>query len=183
MRLDRHSSHMRLKLILILLVALLSVVAVFFALEWLVSRNASPEVRGDHTQRYTFEDLVTMDGQTYRPRDLCTILLMGIDRESDTAASGFRNGGQADFLQLIIIDQAEKKVHRLQIDRDTMTPITVLGVLGNKAGMRTAQISLSHGFGDGKAQSCELQQKPFPTCCSGFRLTSISPSIWMVSLC
>ena len=38
----------------------------------------------------------------------------------------------------------------------TMTPITVLGVLGNRSGVRTAQLSLSHGFGDGKAESCEL---------------------------
>src|SRR5699024_12834204 len=37
-----------------------------------------------------------------------------------------------------------------------LTPITILGVLGNPSGMRTAQISLSHGFGDGGAQSCEL---------------------------
>ena len=37
-----------------------------------------------------------------------------------------------------------------------MTPITILGVLGDKSGVRTAQISLSHGFGDGKEQSCEL---------------------------
>ena len=37
-----------------------------------------------------------------------------------------------------------------------MTPITVLGVLGNPAGTRTAQISLSHGFGDGKDQSCQF---------------------------
>lgn len=168
MRLDRHSSHMRLKLILILIVAVLLVVAFFFALEWLVSRNASPETRGDHTQRYTFEDLITVGGQTYRPRDLCTILLMGIDRKSDATASGFRNGGQADFLQLIIIDQAERKIHRLQIDRDTMTPITVLGVLGKKAGMRTAQISLSHGFGDGKAQSCEFTVEAVSNLLFGF---------------
>src|SRR5699024_3562789 len=37
-----------------------------------------------------------------------------------------------------------------------LTPITILGVLGNPSGMRTAQISLSHVFGDGGAQSCEL---------------------------
>ena len=44
----------------------------------------------------------------------------------------------------------------MAIDRDTMTPITTLGVLGNRSGVRTAQVSLSHGFGDGGAQSCEL---------------------------
>ena len=28
--------------------------------------------------------------------------------------------------------------------------------MGNRSGVRTAQVSLSHGFGDGKEQSCEL---------------------------
>ena len=37
-----------------------------------------------------------------------------------------------------------------------MTPITILGVLGNRSGVRTAQICLAHSFGDGGAQSCEL---------------------------
>lgn len=165
---DRHSRHLRLKLIMLLLASALLVVLLFFSLAWLENRSANPEPRGDHTQRYTYEDLTTIDGTTYRPRDLCTILLIGIDRESNTAVSGFRNGGQADFLQLIIIDQAEKKVHRLQIDRDTMTPITVLGILGTKVGMRTAQISLSHGFGDGQAQSCEFTVEAVSNLLFGF---------------
>lgn len=156
MSLDRHTRHVGMRLIAVLLALLLLVVALFFTLAWLEKRNASPEPRGDHTQRIAYEDLLTIGDTTYRPRELCTILLMGVDRASDAVVSGFRNGGQADFLQLILIDQAEKTVHRLQIDRDTMTPITVLGVLGNKAGMRTAQVSLSHGFGDGQAQSCEF---------------------------
>lgn len=72
---------------------------------------------------------------------------MGVDRDSG------ETGGQADFLQLLVIDDVGKTVKRLPIDRDTMTPITVLGVLGNRSGVRTAQLSLSHGFGDGKAEA------------------------------
>ena len=141
---------------------LIAVVMALFLLyqggRWLERRSEKPEPRGDHTQRYAFEDLVEIDGVTYRQRTgLTTILLMGIDRESGTAsAQGYRNGGQADFLRLLVIDDVNKTVTQIQIDRDTMTPITVLGVLGNKSGVRTAQICLSHGFGDGKAQSCEL---------------------------
>ena len=124
---------------------------------WLEMRNENPEAQGDYHQRYEFEKTVEVDGTVYRPRkDVTSILLMGIDRDNDSASVGYRNGGQADFLQLIVIDDTEKKITRLQIDRDTMTPITVLGVLGNKSGVRTAQICLSHGFGDGGAQSCAL---------------------------
>ena len=37
-----------------------------------------------------------------------------------------------------------------------MTEITILGVLGEEAGTVKTQLCLSHGFGDGGAQSCEF---------------------------
>ncbi len=141
---------------------LLAAIAVLLALayrggRWLETRNARPEARGDHLQRYEYEDNIEVDGVTYRRRkNVTTILLMGIDRDSGKVTSGYRNGGQADFLQLLVIDSEQRKITRLPIDRDTMTPIAILGVLGSQSGIRTAQICLSHGFGDGKEQSCEL---------------------------
>ena len=147
----------RLKAVLIIAAAAVLLVFGYRAGRWLETRNARPETRGDHEQRYAYEKTIEVDGVIYRCRkDVTAILLMGIDRGSGATVSGFRNGGQADFLQLVVIDDAEDKVTRLQIDRDTMTPIVVLGVLGNRSGVRTAQVCLSHGFGDGGAQSCEL---------------------------
>lgn len=122
---------------------------------WLETRNNKPEVRGEY-QQYNVADepTIAVDDATYRQRnDLTTILLIGVDRDSSADSSGYRNGGQVDFLDLLVIDEEQRKVSQLSIDRDTMTPITVLG---NQTGVRTAQISLSHGFGDGGAQSCEL---------------------------
>lgn len=124
---------------------------------WLEKQDEKPETRGDYRQRYEYEDSIEVDGASYRRRrNVTSILLMGIDRDSNAVVSGNRNGGQADFLQLLVVDSAEKKLTRVQIDRDTMTPITILGVLGNQSGVRISQICLSHGFGDGKAQSCQL---------------------------
>lgn len=123
----------------------------------LEARDKKPETRGDYQERYTYEETIEVDGETYRRRrEVTAILLMGIDRSSDAVITGYRNGGQSDFLQLLAIDSSDRTITRVPIDRDTMTPITVLGVLGDKAGVRTAQICLSHGFGDGKQQSCEL---------------------------
>lgn len=124
---------------------------------WLETRNNKPEARGEYQQYNVYAPSIEVDGVAYRQRkNISTVLLIGVDRASEATASGYRNGGQADFLNLLVIDEDEKKISQLSIDRDTMTPITVLGVLGNKSGMRTSQISLSHGFGDGGAQSCEL---------------------------
>lgn len=124
---------------------------------WLEEQGRKPEMRSDHTLRYSYEPTIEVDGKNYRRRNqVTTILLIGVDKESDAISVGYRNGGQADFLRLIVIDDKAQTVSQLQIDRDTMTPITILGVTGKPSGTRNAQICLSHGFGDGGAQSSEL---------------------------
>lgn len=142
---------------LILLAVIALLVLGYKAGRWLETRNANPETRGDAQLRLSYEPTIEVDKVTYRQKkNVTAILLMGIDRDSEAVVSGYRNGGQADFLELIVIDDSSKKLTRIQIDRDTMTPITVLGVLGDRSGVRTSQICLSHGFGDGGVQSCEL---------------------------
>lgn len=153
----RHRTHSRIGFLAAAVLAVLLLAALYQGGRWLETKNYRPETRGDYQQRYEYESSIEVDGVPYRRRkDVTSILLMGVDRDSDAEVVGHRNGGQADFLQLLVIDSSEKKVTRVQIDRDTMTPITILGVLGNQSGVRTSQICLSHGFGDGKAQSCEL---------------------------
>ena len=123
------------------------------------------ENRGESTEHGTVGDryddvTVQYKGTTYRYRknEITTVLFMGVDTEAegDQVGVGFRNGGQSDFLLLLLIDSGRKQIIPLQIDRDTMTEITILGVFGNYAGTNHAQICLSHGFGDGGAQSCEF---------------------------
>ena len=139
------------KAVCVLLIVAVVLIGLYQGGRWLEQRSNKPEPRGDYQERKADEVTVTYNNTVYRQRkNLTSILLMGIDHDSG------ETGGQADFLQLIVIDDTAKTVKRLPIDRDTMTPITVLGVLGNRSGVRTAQVSLSHGFGDGTEQSCEL---------------------------
>ena len=141
----------KLKAVCVLLIAVAILLGLYRGGRWLETRRNNPEPRGNYQERKANEATVTYDGTVYRQRkNLTSILLMGIDHDSG------ETGGQADFLQLIVIDDTSRTLKRLSIDRDTMTPITVLGVLGNRSGVRTAQVSLSHGFGDGKEQSCDL---------------------------
>ena len=145
-------------ILVITIVVLLVLTGVFLGAQWLDDRNAKPEPRGDYRLRYADQQL-TVNGQTYRQRsNLITILFMGIDQEdvseSTPAYLRYLSGGQADFLRLMVIDPMEKTIAQIEIDRDTMTPITMLNTLGEKLGYRTAQICLSHSYGDGKEQSC-----------------------------
>ena len=114
-----------------------------------------PVVYGDLDARFG-KEYISYKGASYRPRTgLSTFLLMGVDqRENVQSNVSFRSGGQADFLQLVVIDTQAKAIRRIQIDRDTMAEITVLGVLGNELGTSTQQICLAHGFGDGQELSC-----------------------------
>ena len=119
------------------------------------------EPRGDLDSRFTSAPAVEYNGAHYTPKkNLTTILLMGTDHYTDdtSAEDSYRNGGQADFLVLVVIDTQNKTITPIQIDRDTMARVTILGVMGDKAGTRDAQICLAHGFGDGKEQSCLLQR-------------------------
>ncbi|MBQ6595659.1 MAG: LCP family protein [Clostridia bacterium] len=144
---------------LLLLIAL--VAALFIALylggRWLDQRGRKPEARGDYVPGERNARIIEVDGASYRRKPGQTVVLaMGIDRETADEVRGFRSGGQADFLRLFVIDETVGQVRQIAIDRDTVTPITILGVLGDRAGMRNAQISLSHSFGDGGKMSCEL---------------------------
>jgi LCP family protein required for cell wall assembly len=109
------------------------------------------ETRETGNQAFMDEGIVEWNGNRYRKKPALTlILLAGIDKDGTEAPSprvNYRNGGQADFLMLLAIDHGEKQVHQLQIDRDTMAEVTILGVYGNETGTRELQICLAHSFG------------------------------------
>lgn len=151
------------QIVLILLIALLALLAVIYGVGRRLESGGSPlEPRGDLSVRFTQAPATAYQGAWYRPKTkLTTLLVMGIDHYSAAAASvsGYRNGGQSDYLLLIVINEESGTLTPIQIDRDTMAEISILGILGNDTGTRTAQICLSHGFGDGQAQSCLLTQK------------------------
>lgn len=114
-------------------------------------------VRGDLSTRFEEPPTLEKDGQTYQyRRGLTTILVMGIDKRvyTDEEPVSFRSGGQSDFLLLLVLDERNETITPIHINRDTMTEITVLGVLGDPAGTLVTQLCLSHGFGDGKEESC-----------------------------
>ncbi len=94
---------------------------------------------------------VEWNGKTYREKPaVTTLLIAGTDKHGDPDATGskeYRSGSPADFLLLLAIDHTDKKIHQLQIDRDTMTDVTVLGVFGNEVGTRIMQICLAHYYG------------------------------------
>ena len=137
----------------VLIAAILIVPGLFEEEEKNVPQEISPDF-GMLTKR-------EYNGKTYIERTgLTPILLIGVDRgENAKEQWGYQQGGQADFLLLIVIDSSDKKVSMLQIDRDTITDVETLGVLGHVIGTRPMQIALSHSYGKTQEDNCAYTVK------------------------
>ena len=109
------------------------------------------ESRGEMSEGFGQLKTVEIGGVKYREKPaITTLLIAGIDKPEATenvTENSYRDGGQADFLLLLAIDHTDKKIHQMQIDRDTMAEIDILGIFGNEVGTRTEQICLAHSFG------------------------------------
>ncbi len=100
------------------------------------------------------------DGEWYRLRkDVQTVLLIGTDSLQDTEADPdldlFYNYDQADFLALVVFDDAERTCTFIHINRDTMCSVPWLTVNGMLGGEDIEQIALAHTYGTGGEDSCE----------------------------
>lgn len=138
------------------LIAVLVLAVIGFFVFSKMEEEAYPEQRGQMSK--DFGKLPTMEyqGKTYQMKpNLTSMLFIGYDKTDDAPVVGFRQGGQADFLLLSVMDHRNKTVHQLHIDRDTMANVAVLGVMGNEVGTRLMQICLSHGFGADDETNCK----------------------------
>ena len=104
------------------------------------------------------EGLVYIGDDAYAPKGkLETILLIGLDKYEEatrTQSESYNNDQQADFLLLLVLDRENQSYCALQLNRDTMTEIPVLGVRGESAGSMTGQLALAHTYGSGGSDSC-----------------------------
>lgn len=148
-----------------------------FALVWFVAARLDSESgsqeqeRGVSTQHVGQLKRVSYNGATYREKPAMTsLLLVGTDREEGSTGYGARQGGQADFLLLVVIDDNEKVVHQLQIDRDTITAVETLGVLGNPIGTKEMQICLAHAFGVTPEDNCQSVLKAVENLLEGIEI-------------
>lgn len=100
---------------------------------------------------------ILRDGVAYYPRqDITTMLVIGIDRFGPVQTSGYyHNTGAADLDVLLIFDETNKICNVLQLNRDTMLEMPVLGMGGKQAGTYFGQLALAHTYGTGLEDSCQ----------------------------
>ena len=101
-------------------------------------------------------EITYYNGTAYAKREnLETVLLLGVDKFEGETPEGYLNNQQADFLLLLVMDKENETCTPIQLNRDTMTQIQILGVTGEPAGTFTGQLALAHTYGSGEEDSCE----------------------------
>ncbi len=107
------------------------------------------------------QESLTYEGQEYLMKPhLQTVLLIGTDalegyQEKTEGVKPFYNYHQADFLTLVVLDTDNNTAEILQLNRDTMTDVPWLDVLGNYGGTEFKQLCLAYNYGDGGMKSCK----------------------------
>ena len=85
-----------------------------------------------------------------------SFLFIGIDSFGEpTKSDSYINNDQADVLMLVVVDHDLKQYGIVQINRDTMAELTLIGATGDNLGTGVAQIAFSHTYGTGLNDSCE----------------------------
>ncbi len=85
------------------------------------------------------------------PSDLTTVLFIGYDHQDEgmpVEQKTYAQGGQSDFMLLVVLDHENRQIRQLQLDRDTMTAVKVYGFLGGYIGLSRTHLCLSHAYGD-----------------------------------
>jgi LCP family protein required for cell wall assembly len=115
---------------------------------------------------------VVRNGVSYYPRqDITVIMLLGIGESGPVRDSGsYNNTGEADMVALLLCDEKNEQIRLLNLNRDTMLEIPVLGFGGRQAGTVTGQLALAHTYGSGLEDSCENTRTAVSDFLNGIRI-------------
>lgn len=137
------------------------IAAVLFAVIFLVSAGFLLLQIWESEQKYASawgdaENHIEYKGKEYElKQNIESFLVLGLDKfEDNILPNSYNNDRQADFLMLLVFDNEAKTCSALNISRDTMAKIDVLGINGNPIDTVESQIALAHTYGDGGKTSC-----------------------------
>lgn len=149
------------KIILLLLSAVLLAALIAGALFFSRKTEEMSITNAGTAQNAVVEPIsLTYNGVEYPIKDhIQTVLLIGTDsleqyQEKENSLQDYYNFSQADFLMLLVLDTDANTADIIQLNRDTMTDVPWLDVLGNYGGTEYKQICLAFNYGDGGRKSC-----------------------------
>lgn len=158
------SRYIKIGVIVVLLIALISVGLILLH-QWEASR-------GEFSEYEENDDVIEHMGKEYvLKQNVETFLILGLDKfEGEGIADSYNNDKQADFLILFVFDNEAQTCTAIQINRDTIVDVNVLGVAGNKIDTVTRQIALAHTYGNGRDVSCRNTADSVSSLLSGVKV-------------
>jgi len=147
------------KLMIVLLLVIL--IALLGSAYWINNHEAVPvENAGQAVHAPQDQVFLTYKEEEYPLKEhLRTVLLIGTDsteryEEDENLLLDYYNANQADFLILLVQDTEANTTEVIQLNRDTMTDVPWLDVIGNYGGTEFQQLCLAFNSGDGGRASC-----------------------------
>lgn len=145
-------------MLLLLIVALAALLGIAF---WMnTQEEPAIENEGKTVSVAPEQSALTYKNKEYPLKEhLHTVLLIGTDgteryEKKEGLLQDYYNYSQADFLVLLVQDTQANTTEVIQLNRDTMTDVPWLDVLGNYGGTEFKQICLAFNSGDGGRASC-----------------------------
>lgn len=144
-----------------ILVFLLAVLAALLGVAFWMSEQGDVPIENAGQAVHALSEQVSLryqDEEYPLKEHLQTVLLIGTDSieqyEDKNALQDYYNYHQADFLILLVQDIAANTTEVIQLNRDTMTEVPWLDVIGNYGGTEFQQLCLAFNSGDGGRASC-----------------------------
>lgn len=137
---------------------------------FILSNNKKPQIQAKEasssntkSEGKSSEDgkTINYEGQTYEyNRDMKAVVFLGVDKKGDMGyAEHMGDGGQADSIILMAVNEKKKTVQLFQISRNTMTNVDVYTEKGDYLTTQKMQIALQYAYGDGEKKSIWLMKK------------------------
>lgn len=116
--------------------------------------------------------VITLDDKDYNIySDIETYLFMGTDYSGNEKAKDDEyQGTMADFLLLAMFDKTEKTYGFIQLNRDTMTEITLMQADGSGYASAEQQLCTAHWYGGNQKQSAENTAEAVSTMLGGLKI-------------
>jgi anionic cell wall polymer biosynthesis LytR-Cps2A-Psr (LCP) family protein len=139
------------KIKIVMLVIIILVIAIAMTLITNINRK---KVEVDNSTESDYHSIIYNDENYMYNSSVISILFMGIDKSSSSSEQG-----QADVLELLLLNRNAKTIQCLSIPRDTITDIRVFDFQGNDLGWNNDHISLAYSYGKTAESGCMYEMQ------------------------
>lgn len=145
------------KMITIVIIVLALMVGLFLVINYIEHKNDDDNATGEVNDDILDLKEKVVDDVTYvHKRKIHNYLFIGVDKKGEAQeADSNMGGGQGDVQMILTFDDTKRTWQVLQLNRDAMVDMNVIGGTGDFIGTMYQQLCLAHAYGDGTEMSCE----------------------------